>query len=120
MLDPSMQVIPKPCSRCGAGTIDEDYQEEQKIEAVLCGEVQMAFGLIAWLCHQCRRDWHRQMKEHPLQREYSILQLKLEFWRNRIGPDTPDEKLDEGLKLVNAIEDMELKINNFANEWLMG
>jgi len=116
---PGIQVIPKPCSRCGSGSFDEEYDEEQKVEAILCAEVQMAFGLIAWLCHNCRREWHIAMKVHPLQREYALTQLKLDFWRSRLGPDTPDEKLEEGIELLNKVEDLELKINEFANEWLV-
>lgn len=116
----TMSVVPKPCSRCGAGIVDEDYNDDdKKVQAALCGEVQMAFGLIAWLCHECRRQWHRSIKEHRLHREYMRASLALDFWKSRIGPGTDNSELDKGLRLLDIVEDLELEINNFANEWLM-
>ena len=109
--------VPRPCDRCGAGNIE--YVQSNRFPAALCGEVQMAFGLIAWLCHDCRKQWHKTFKNLPLHREYVIKQLEIEFWRARVGESTPVEELERGKTIVNQLEDMELKINEIANEWLI-
>jgi hypothetical protein len=86
---------------------------------VLCAEVQMAFGLIAWLCHDCRKTWHKYYKSLPQHREYMLQQIEIEFWRCRLGPTTPDTELEHGKNLINNLEDLELKINEIANQWLI-
>jgi hypothetical protein len=86
----------------------------------MCTEVQIAFGLLAWLCHDCRKAWHKQMKEHPLHKEFSEAQLKLEFWKARVGPMTPSFLLEEGLIALREVIELERKANDFANQWLIG
>lgn len=115
--DSPIREYPRPCDRCGAGNVE--YMDDNKFQSVLCAEVQLAFGLIAWLCHDCRKQWHKDFKILPLNREYTIKQLEIEFWRARVGESTPVEELEHGKGLVNEIEDMELKINEIANEWLL-
>lgn len=111
-------IVPRPCDRCGAGNI-EYMQEDNKIVNALCAEVQMAFGLIAWLCHDCRKQWHTFIKNHRCNREILIVQLELEFWKARVGPMSHPEQLEEGKRLLNIVEDMEIAINELANEWLI-
>ena len=48
-----------------------------------------------------------------------IVQLELEFWKARIGPFTPIESLEEGKRLINIVEDLENRINEIANEWMI-
>lgn len=108
--------IPRPCDRCGAGNVE--YAKD-RIRAALCGEVQMAFGLIAWLCHDCRKQWHKSYRDLPLHREYVLCQVEIEFWRARLGTTTPDSELERGINLANRLEDLELKINEIANHWLI-
>jgi hypothetical protein len=111
-------MVPRPCDRCGAGNI-EYLPEDNKITNALCAEVQLAFGLIAWLCHDCRKHWHVFIKNHPSNRHYMIVQLELEFWKARIGPFTPIESLEDGKRLINIVEDLENRINEIANEWMI-
>lgn len=113
----SPMIIPRPCDRCGAGNLE--YNEDNKIINALCAEVQMAFGLIAWLCHDCRKQWHMFIKNHDYNRHILIAQLELEFWKARIGQLTHIDELTEGKRLLNIIEDLENKINDIANEWLI-
>lgn len=101
------------CERCGSGN------DKSKPDAML-GEVQLAFGLVSWICHDCRKDWHRMFKSHALQRNYSEASMRLEFWKARVGPDTPPEAVNEGIKLLFAMDDLELKINSIAQTWLVG
>jgi hypothetical protein len=107
----------RPCDRCGCGAGDE--ADMQRPEPMM-GEIQLAFGLTTWICHDCRKDWHRIFKEHPLNRRYSHASLELEFWKARVGENTPQEELKKGLELFDKIEDLELEINKAANEWLLG
>ena len=111
-------IVPRPCDRCGTGNI-EYVPDDNKITNSLCAEVQMAFGLIAWLCHDCRKQWHVFIKNHKCSRQMLLIQLELEFWKARIGPDTNKSELSEGLRLLNIVEDLEIAINNLANEWLI-
>jgi hypothetical protein len=46
--------------------------------------------------------------------------MRLEFWKARIGPETPEEEVEVGIRLLHAIDDLELKINEVAQTWLIG
>ena len=118
----------RPCVRCGnadklgsMGPSDDEWRDDEDDNKVpaLCSEVQMAFGLIGWLCHDCRKEYFRLAKDSPLTQEYGEAVFKLEFWKARIGPDTPQESLEEGLGLWREVEKIELKVNLAANKWLI-
>lgn len=107
----------RTCERCGCGSDDDADMERPE---PMCAEVQLAFGLTSWVCFDCRKDWHRIFKEHPLNRKYSHATLRLEFWKARVGQGTSPEEVEEGIELYDAVEDLELEINRAANEWLVG
>ena len=109
--------VPRPCDKCGAGDIE--YTKHKPKEHPLCREVQMAFGLVAWLCIDCRREWHKFVKNHELNRKYMKAQMALEFWKARVCPTTPPESLEEGIKLIMEVDDLELLLNDEANKWLI-
>lgn len=118
----------KPCDRCGACDDDgrnsnpygEDFeQDDHDQEPAMCAEVHVAFGLVSWLCHNCRKEYHRFAKNHPLNQEYGEAALRLEFWKARVGPETPPDSIEEGLELWRKVEQLELGINESANEWLI-
>lgn len=120
----------KRCDRCGAcdnmqdhNPYQEDYghDEEDKEDTVpaMCAEVHVAFGLVSWLCHDCRKEYHRFAKNHPLNKEYGEAALRLEFWKARVGPETPEDSIDEGIRLWQKVEELELKMNEIANHWLI-
>lgn len=125
----------KPCDRCGAcdgmhehqeysddygiGGIGNDDGDDNPQVPAMCMEVHVAFGLVSWLCHDCRKEYHRVAKSHPLNKDYGEAALRLEFWKARVGPETPQDAIDEGLKLWRITEELELKINEFANHWLI-
>lgn len=105
----------KACDRCGSS----DNDEYDTIEPCMCAEVQIAFGLIAWLCHSCRKEFHRFIKDHPISKEYGEATLKFEFWKARVGPDSDPSFVNEGLALWKSIDELELKMNETANRWLI-
>lgn len=120
----------KSCDRCGAcdhaPSHDNPYQEDYGVRddsedsvPAMCAEVHVAFGLVSWLCHDCRKEYHRFAKNHPLNQEYGEAALRLEFWKARVGPETPEDQIDEGIRLWKAVEELELRINEAANEWLI-
>jgi len=120
----------RACERCGnfdvrsdgGGPFDgmesNDEETNERIPA-LCSEVQMAFGLLAWLCHDCRKAYFKMSKNHELTREYGEASLRLEFWKARIGENTPKSEVVEGLELWQMVDSLERKMNDFANEWLI-
>ena len=119
-------MVGKPCDRCGAFDGkqvnlygDGEGLDEEERESAMCAEVHVAFGLISWLCHNCRKEYHRFTKNHPLDQKYSEATLRLEFWKARIGPDTPQEMIDDGIELLRAMEALESGINESANRWLI-
>lgn len=103
----------KPCGRCGAG--DAEYGETP----AYCAEVEVAFGLLAWLCFDCRKEYHRFAKNHQLNKQYGEALLRLEFWRDTISPDTPPEEIEVGIKLWNIVDDLQSKVNDVANQWMI-
>jgi hypothetical protein len=88
--------------------------------AALCSEVRLAYGLVAWLCHDCRKEYFRETKNHPLSEKYGEASLRLEFWKARIGPGTSADGIEEGLKLWKIVEGIEREINAVACKWLVG
>lgn len=110
---------PRPCDRCGQGTLDQDYVSDL-IQQPLCCEFQLGYGIIAWLCFECRRHWIHTFDTSKLSDEYSEAAFCLEFWKARIGPDTPDEAEQIGLQKYRDLCDREKKIKTFANQWLAG
>ena len=110
-------VVPRPCDRCGAGNVE--YAEDETMTAPLCAEVRIAFGLIGWLCHDCRKNWHMYIKNHRCHRMVMQAQLDLEYWRSRLAT-SPPPSLEEGKRLVDRVEDLELEVNEIANQWMIG
>lgn len=115
-----IQFIPRPCDRCGAGTIDDDYSND-RIITPLCAEFQMASGVIAWLCLNCRRDWHKALDAHKLSIDYEQASLEFEVWKMRVSIDKKFDSNDmlKGHELLQKVSKLEKDINLFANEWLV-
>ncbi len=109
----------KPCGRCGAG--DSEYGDQP----AYCAEVEVAFGLLAWLCFDCRKEYHRFAKSHPLNKEYGVALLSLEYWRDTIeSPSIEDRDMERlnldmkgksplqiGIALWNNVDDIQNKVN---------
>jgi len=106
---------PRPCERCGA-TLDEEYGSDQYHP--MCAESQIAYGIVAWLCFDCRKAWHRKMKNQMLSRQYSEASLRFEFWKAVISAKGVGD-VEEGLRLWRELDALEVKLNNYANEWLI-
>lgn len=110
----------KPCDRCGACNKDVNaYDDFEEQEPAMCAEVHVAFGLVSWLCFNCRREYHRFSKSHPLNRIYGEASLSFSFWESRVGPNTPSNSINEGLELWRNVENIEMMINEAANKWLI-
>jgi len=117
----------KPCGRCGAG--DSEYGDQP----AYCAEVEVAFGLLAWLCFDCRKEYHRFAKSHPLNKEYGVALLSLEYWRDTIeSPSIEDRDMERlnldmkgksplqiGIALWNNVDDIQNKVNEVANQWMI-
>lgn len=113
------EFIPRPCDRCGAGTIDEDYTTE-KVVTPMCAEFHMAHGVITWLCFDCRKKWHQVIDGHELSRKYEEASFRYEFWKGTLSDETTDDDREKGLGLYRVVSDLERQINKFAHEWLAG
>lgn len=109
-----MDPIPRPCERCEATLQNAEYGSAYN---PMCAETQIAHGVITWLCFDCRKAWHYQLKKSNLTKEYSIASLKLEHWKTLLafqGMVT----LEEGLKLWNDLDAIESRLSAFASQWL--
>lgn len=128
-------MAPRPCERCGAaasdsqlfeginesfmqGAIEDDSPQNEAYDA-MCMEVQIAYGLVAWLCHDCRKEYHRYAKDLQLNIDYAELSLRFEFWKARVGVGTPPDEIEKGLELWRQMESIEKLINDDANRWLL-
>lgn len=116
----------RPCERCGnadkMGDAADDLYEVDTYNnrpPALCSEIQMAFGLLGWLCHDCRKEYHRMAKNSPLTIQYGEASLRLDFWKARVGPSTPPDHIKEGLVLWRQVEKLEREISEVANQWLI-
>lgn len=116
---------PRPCDRCGCGDIGEtepSYDESARFdnlkEAPMCTEFHLAYGLLAWLCYTCRRDWHKKIENHNLSAEYSQIQLRLDHWKASLVSKNP-LSVGVGLELLKRSGEIEKEINTIANTWLI-
>ncbi len=109
----------RPCERCGAVIECDDYMWDNKqIYEPMCAETQIAYGIVAWLCFDCRKAWHHEMKDQLLSKQYSEASLRLEFWKAKVMASGVGD-VDEGLQLWRNLDALEVKLNNYANEWLL-
>lgn len=109
-----MEFVPRPCDRCGAGTIDNDYSQEREV-APMCAEFHMAYGVIAWLCFDCRASWYKAVDEMQLMKEYEEESFRLEHWKNIVAGG----EVEEGLEILQRVTGLERSINRYAYKWLV-
>ena len=114
-----LEILPRPCDRCNAGDLSgiSEYTDLE-IETVMAMEFQMSYGIVSWLCLDCRMEWYELIQGHPLTREYELASFKLEFWRSRVGEQTPPQELDTGIELLNNVNSLEDKMNKLTRDWL--
>lgn len=106
---------PRPCERCGA-TLESEYGCEQYHP--MCSETVLAYGVVSWICYDCRKDWHSESKDQQLSREYSEASLRFEFWKASVHAKGEGD-VEEGLRLWRILDELEVKLNRFASEWLV-
>lgn len=107
---------PRPCERCGAVLDHEEYGAERYHP--MCNETVIAYGVVTWICYDCRKDWYREAKDQQLSREYSEASLRYEFWKDTVAAKGEGD-VEEGLRLWRALDALEVKLNKFASEWLI-
>lgn len=116
-----MQILPRPCDRCKAGVIEDNYSFTESSETIYdphCHETQMSNDIIAWLCVDCRMAWFREVWTSPLFKQFDIANFELEFWKTTVGPQSTDLDLQKGLALLGTTKDLSQKLNNLADSWL--
>jgi len=104
----------RPCERCGAAESDEFEDSYHP----MCHEVQIAYGVLAWLCFDCRKSWHKVIKCQKISKEYAEKSLRFEHWKATVASDNGGN-VDDGLNLWQSLDKLEIKLNEFANEWLI-
>lgn len=112
----------RPCDRCGVRWGDFGDGEISLDSHIryhpMSAEVKMAYGIVAWLCYDCRKAWHKDVKNNILSKQYSEAMLEFEYWKSIIS-SKGEGNFEEGLGLFRKLDDLELKLNDFANEWLI-
>ncbi len=110
------EFTPRPCDRCncgGSATYELEGQQQP-----LCYEFQLGYGIISWLCFDCRRTWIKVMEASKLSDLYQEKAFELEFWKSRVGESTPAAELSTGLGLYRELCELEKRVKNFATGWL--
>ena len=108
---------PRPCERCCA-TIDTDFGSDgSENYHPMCTEIVLAYGVVSWICYDCRKDWHRVINENPLTKEYSEVSLRYDYWKATVAASGQGD-VEFGLQLWKQLDDLERKLNNFANQWI--
>ena len=106
----------RACDRCSGGGWGADSEFDQAPSH--CTEINMGFGVLAWLCLDCRKSFYSLMRNDELLKSHGIISMKLDFWRGRISHDTKDEYLEIGLGLLSEINSLESLINDRIENWL--
>ncbi len=115
-----MSKVP-PCERCkqsepkdyGPGMGDTDEEDA----SLLLTEIDLAPGVLAWLCHGCRVRWRAVCCGHELFDRYAESQFRLNHWKviHEIGGEGDVEK---GLTMLNVLGAIELELGKFARRFL--
>ena len=113
------EFVARPCERCGAGTIDNDYSSEVIISP-MCAEVHLANGSVAWICFDCRKEWHHVLNSSELRKQYEEASFRYEFWKDTLSELTATEDLEYGLSLYRHVSELANEITKYANKWLAG
>lgn len=110
----------KPCDRCnsGGGWSNNDESSYSADVPPYCAEVQLGFGIISWLCLDCRKSFRRLMLSDSLMTSHAMVSLKLDFWKTRVHHTTPDSYLEAGLNLLSELESIESLVNDNVIKWL--
>lgn len=117
----TLEVFPRPCDRCAAGNLAgiSEY-DDTEIQTPMCAEFHMAYGVVAWLCFDCRVSWYKEIEKLEAATEYEKAQFKLEFWKARVCKESTNADLEEGLSLLEEASKLESAINAHAYAWLIG
>lgn len=103
----------RPCDRCSAKPAEYDSANDNP----MCAEVQMGFGVLAWLCLDCRFKWHNFITSHSEIRNYSRSAFKLDAWRARLNA-CGEGDIEQGLKLWEEVEDLDQQFAKEAQNWI--
>lgn len=100
----------KLCDHCDAG---EHYEDTP----ALCSETQMTANVHAWLCYNCRLAWMKYIRHHPIAKLYSTTMFRFEHYKIRLAA-TGEGKVEEGLRLLQEVDDIDDKMAKLAESWL--
>jgi len=100
------------CERCNAGG-NESYQDSDP----RCGEIQLAYGFIAWLCFSCRREWIRKQRLHEATARFSEASLRLEHWKAQVSA-TGKADIEDGLRLYKNLDMIEREMLHLAEQFM--
>lgn len=109
----------RPCDRCNAGSGWDNQPYDGDTNTVsYCNEVHIGFGIVSWLCLDCRKNLHDIMKNDSLMKSHGLISMKLDFWKSRVHHSTPDTYLDKGLELLSELYSIESLVNDNIEKWL--
>lgn len=116
----ALEILPRPCDRCGTGNF-EDISEfsDTEMQTPMCAEFMMAYGVVAWLCLDCRIAWYKEIENLEVANEYRRVQFSLDFWNNKVSAASTEEDLQIGLALLEKIMKIEADINAHAHKWII-
>jgi len=102
------------CERCHAAP--DDYDDKASAQIRL-GEVQTNYGILTFLCFDCRREWQRVINSSPVMREYSETAFRLEHWRV-YHPRTGQGDVEAGVQFVRKLNELDEKLYNETVSWI--
>lgn len=108
------------CERCKIAPDRKDYGgdfDQESAAAVRLSEVNTNFGVIAFMCLNCRREWMRYLNTSALMKRYSEAGFTLAHWQT-MHRRTGKGDLNEGLALFRAVNDMDEDIHKEAMAWI--
>lgn len=116
-----------PCDRCGkhepvdlGGTQGSDWgaaSDDPSKWSLRMGEMEVAPGLVCWVCHTCRFEWRSLTFGHELFIRYSEAMFALSHFRAAHNA-TGEKSLQVGLELLRKTDKIEGEINEFARRFM--
>ncbi len=108
------------CERCKIAPDRKDYGgdfDQESAAAVRLAEINTNFGVIAFMCLNCRREWVRYLNGSAIMKAYSEAGFKLAHWQT-FHRRTGKGSLDEGLGLFRTVNNMDEGVYQEAMDWI--
>ncbi len=103
------------CDRCEI-TVNEFG--DNGVSDVRLQEIHMSFGITTCLCFECRKAWAAFSYNHDLFNKYAQIGFRYKAWKIKYRNNPAKVAVEDGLVLLNQLQNIEVELHNLAKNWI--